>query len=100
MAGEIILLSNTDNETVSPLYWKSGVIRKICTSPKAAETRGMMKLVDDAVNMKDQLKILMNTEVPLKVFTYLGPLLESIESLSQITEKALRQTISFLKQTL
>ena len=37
MAGKIILLNNTENETVSPLFWKSGVIRKICTSPKAAE---------------------------------------------------------------
>ena len=42
----------------------------------------------------------MNTEIPLKVFTDLRPLLESIGSKSQITEKALRQMISFLKQTL
>ena len=78
VAGEIILLSNTDNEVVSPLFWKSGVIRKICTSPKVAEMRGIMKLVDDTVNLKDQLKILMNKDISLKVFTDSRPLLESI----------------------
>jgi hypothetical protein len=50
VAGEIILLCNKSTEAASPIYWKSGVIRKICTSPKAAETRSLMKLVDDSTN--------------------------------------------------
>ena len=36
----------------------------------------------------------------MEVFTDLRPLLESIGSSSQISEKALRQTIAFLKQAL
>ena len=100
VAGEMILLNSKDNEVVSPLYWKSGIIRKICMSPKAAETRGVMKLVDDTVNLKKQLSILMNTEIPLRVFTDLRLLLESIGSYSQISEKALRQMTAFLKQVL
>ena len=94
------MLNSEDNEVVSPLYWKSGIIRKICTSPKTAETRGVMKLVDDGVILKKQLSMLMNTDIPLRVFTDLRPLLESIGSSSQISEKALRQTIAFLKQSL
>ena len=42
---------------VSPLYWKSGIIRMVCTTPKVPETRALLKLVDDmyiqAVDMKD-----------------------------------------------
>ena len=25
-----------------PVYWRSGVIRKVCVSPKAAETRALV----------------------------------------------------------
>ena len=42
----------------------------------------------------------MNRKVPLKIFTDSRPLLESIGSTSQIEEKALRQSIAFLKQSL
>ena len=51
VSGEIILLGNKRTVTVSPMYWKSGIIRKVCTSPKAAETRSLLKLVDDCTNM-------------------------------------------------
>ena len=91
IAGEMILLSSKTTEAASPIYWKSGVIRKICTSPKAAETRSLMKLVDDSTNMMKQLSILMNYKIPLRIFTDSRPLLESIGSSSQIAEKALRQ---------
>ena len=50
VAREIIMMSNKENKNVSPIYWKSGVIRKVCTSLKAVETRGVMKVVDDEVN--------------------------------------------------
>ena len=39
VAGEITMLGNEKNMDVSPIYWKSGVIKKVCMSPKAAETR-------------------------------------------------------------
>ena len=42
----------------------------------------------------------MNYKIPLRIFTDSRPLLESIGSSSQIAEKALRQSVSFMKQTL
>ena len=59
-----------------------------------------MKLVDDSTNMMKQLSILMNQKIPLRILTDSRPLLESIGSSSQIAEKALRQSVSFLKQAL
>ena len=50
VAGEMIMMGNKENINVSPIYRKSGVIRKVCTSLKAVETRGVMKVVDDEVN--------------------------------------------------
>ena len=82
VAGEIILLNKIDYEVVPPLFWKSGIIRKIFMSPKAVEMRGVMRLVDDTVNLKKQLTILMNKEIPLRIFTDSRPLIESIGSSS------------------
>ena len=100
VAGEMILLGSKETKKAVPMFWKSGVIRKICTSPKAAETRGVMKIVDDAVNIKKQLKVLMKMEISLRVFTDSRPLLESVGSSSQVAEKQIRQSIAFLKQSL
>ena len=55
MAGEMILLGSKTTKMATPMYRKSGVIRNVCLSPKAAETRGMVKIADDGVNMSNQL---------------------------------------------
>ena len=39
VAGKIIMLANKKTMDVSPIYWKSGVIKRVYMSPKAAETR-------------------------------------------------------------
>ena len=52
----------------SPMFWKSGVISKICTSPKSAEIRWVMKMADD-VNIAKQLSILIKEKVNFRVFT-------------------------------
>ena len=52
---------------VSPIYWKSGVIRKVCTSPKAAETRALMKLVDNGTSLASQVTQLLNVKVKTRV---------------------------------
>ena len=39
VAGKMIMLGNKQTGRAAPLYWRSGVIRKVCVSPKAAETR-------------------------------------------------------------
>ena len=41
----------------------------ICASSKAVDTRGVMKFVDDGVNMAKQLSILMKDNIDLRVFT-------------------------------
>ena len=38
VAGEIIMLANKETVDVSPIYWKSGVIKRVCMLPKVAET--------------------------------------------------------------
>ncbi len=38
-------------------------------SQKASETRGVMLVVDDAMNVADQLKDLLIAEIKVKVFT-------------------------------
>ena len=69
-------------------------------SPNAAKTRSLMKLVDDSVSISKQLSILMNYRIGTRLFTDSRPLLESLGSSSQIEEKALRQSVCFLKQAL
>ena len=55
VGGEMIMLGNKKTDVVSPIYWKSGVIRKVCTLPKAAETRALMRLVDDGTCLVRQV---------------------------------------------
>ena len=50
VAGEMIMLGNQRTGKAAPMYWRSGVIRKVCVSPKAAETRALLRLMDDAVH--------------------------------------------------
>ena len=62
------------------MYLKSEVIGKICTSPKAAETRVVMKLVEYGINMANQISILLKDNVKLTVSTDSRLLLELIGS--------------------
>ena len=36
VAGEMVMIGNKENKKVLPIYWKRGVIKKVCTLPKAA----------------------------------------------------------------
>ena len=100
VAGEMIMLGNKQTGRAAPMYWRSGVIRKVCVSPKAAETRALLRLMDDGVHMAKQLQQLLNVKMKVRLFTDLRPLLESIGSSGQIEEKALRQSVAYLKQSL
>ena len=75
VAGEIIMLGSKKTGKVAPLYWRSGVIRKVCISPKAAETRSLLRLMDDGVDMAKQLSQLLNINKKTRLFTDLQPLL-------------------------
>ena len=50
--------------------------------------------------MAKQLSQLMNVSMKVRLFTDLRPLLQSIGSSGQIEEKALRQSVAYLKQGL
>ena len=100
IARAMILLGNVKTERTAPLYWKSRVVNRVCTSPKASEIRGVMLVVDDAKNVADQLKDLLNAEIKVRVFTDLRPLLETLGSTSQVAEKGLRKAVAYLKEHL
>ena len=67
-------------------------------SPKAAETISLLRLMDDGVHMAKKLSQLLNVSMKVRLFTDFCPLLESIRSSGQIEEKALRQSVFYLKQ--
>ena len=56
---ELIILGSKNEKTASPMFWIIDVIRKVCISPKTVETRGVMKLVVDGINMGRQISTLM-----------------------------------------
>ena len=100
IAGAMIMIRNMKNKRAAPVYWKSGVVYRVCTSHKASETRGVMLVVDDAKNVADQLKDLLNADIKVKIFTDSRPLLETLGSTSQVAEKGLRKSIAYLKEHL
>ena len=59
-----------------------------------------MLFVDDAENVPDQLKDLLNAEIKVRVFTDSRPLLETLGSTSQVAEKGLRKAVAYLKEHL
>ena len=73
VSGEIILLGNRETTAASLMYWKSGVIRKVCLSLKAAETRSLVRLVDDSLCLTRQLEMMLNTKIEMRMFTDLMP---------------------------
>ena len=100
VSGGMVLLGNKRSLAVNPVYWRSGVVRKVCLSAKAAETRSMIKVVDDTLCLARQVSQLMNTRVETRMFTDSKPLLESIGSSEQVEEKSLRQSVVSLRQNL
>ena len=43
---------------------------------------------------------MLNADIKVKIFTYSGPLLETLRSTSQVAEKGLRNTMAYLKEYL
>ena len=69
-------------------------------SPKATETRALMKIVDDVTNLARQVSQLFGLSIMTRIFTDSRHLLKLIGSSGQIEEKNLRQSIMYLKQSL
>merc|ERR1712105_388164 len=102
IGGNIVLLGNKNNNIVAPLFWKAKTIPQVCHSAKDAETRNIVKLVDDSVYMAMCLSQLhnMDTHLGVKLFTDSIPTLESIASTKQVERKLMRNCISSLKEDL
>ena len=104
VGGTLVLLGNNVNSCVNPIFWKSKTIQKVCHSAKAAETRSMVKLLDDTQFFCFQLEQLMFGEykkrIPIKLYTDSKPLLESIGSTHQVEERLLRNSITDMKEVL
>ena len=104
IGGNLIMLGNKNTDRVSPIYWKSKQIPKVCHSAKDAETRNIMTNVDTAVYLSQQLSILLfeksESKIPVRVYTDSLPLLESIASPRQVDQHLLRNTMTDSKQKL
>ena len=104
VGGNLILLGNRKSHKAAPIYWKTKTIKQVCHSAKDAETRNLMKLVDDSVYLAKGIEQLMfgnkGGKIPVKLFTDSRPTLESIASTKQVERKLLRNTVSDLKEKL
>ena len=59
IGGILIMKEDEKIERASPIMWKSKQIDRICHSSKDAETLVLSKLLDEAVYIAKQLKILL-----------------------------------------
>ena len=107
IGGNLILLGSKSTYNAVPIFWKSKTIRKVCHSSKAAETRNLYKLADDAVFFATQLGQLLfgkaikdSMALSVGLFTDSKTLLDSISSTKQVEERLLRNTITDLKEKL
>ena len=104
IGGNLVMLGCKTSNKVSPIYWKSKQIQKVCHSAKEAETRNIMTNVDTSVYLSVQLSMLLfgscQSKIPVKIYTDSLPLLESIASTRQVDQRLLRNTMTDLKQKL
>jgi hypothetical protein len=104
ISGILILLGNIRTGNVNPIFWKSKTIQKVCHLAKAAETRSMVKLLDDSQFYVSHLEQILfgnyNHKIFIKLFTDSKPMLESISSTHQVEECLLRNSITDMKDVL
>ena len=74
VGGNLIMLGNKNSNKVSPIFWKSKQIQKVCHSAKEAETRNIMTNVDTAVYLSAQLSLLLfgdnRSKIPVRIYTF------------------------------
>ena len=104
IGGEIVLLGSKNSNIAVPIFWKSKVIRQVCHSAKDSETRVLIKLVDTARFMTDQIEELLfgsrEKKVQIKLYTNSIPTLESIASTKQVEQRLLQNCYTELKDRL
>ena len=110
IGGQFVFLGDDGANHVMSLYGKSKLIRKVCKSPKDAETINMGILADVSRYTANQVEQLLSgsisktdekdTKVDIKLFSDSLGTLESIASSHQVDRRMMRSDISDLKQKL
>ena len=102
--GEIIMLANNKDDRVSPLFWKSKQVTRVCKSSKDAETRAGGKCVEDSVYLAQRIEEILfgSSQKRIKVEMHVDsePLIESIRSTKRVENKALCKEIGAMKESL
>ena len=102
--GEIIMLANTKDDRVSPLFWKSKQVSRVCKSSKDAETRAGGKCVEDSVYLAQRVEMILfgNSDKRIKVEVHVDsePLIESIRSTKRVENKALCKEVGAMKESM
>ena len=103
IGGNVVLLRNMKDTRVLPVYWKSKMIRQVCHSAKEAETKNMLKLMDEALyqgSVIEQVLFDGKKKVEIKIYTDSKPLLDSVASSKQVEKKMMRPIIADMKDKL
>ena len=102
--GEILMLANKKNDAVSPLFWKSKQISRVCKSSKDAETRAGGKCVEDSVYSAQRIEAILfgdvKTRIQVEIHVDSEPLIESIRSTKRVENKALCREVGAMKEAL
>ncbi len=103
IGGNIVMLRDRKSERVVPLFWKSKSIQKVCHSSKEAETKNLVKLVDESMyqaSIVEQVLFGGKKKVEVEIVTDSKPLLDSIASTKQVETKMMRPVITDMKEKL
>ena len=103
IGGNIVMLRDRKSESVMPLFWKSKSIQKVCHSSKEAETKNLVKLVDESMyqaSIVEQVLFGGNKKVDVEIVTDSKPLLDLIASTKQVETKMMRPVITDMKEKL
>ena len=102
--GEILMLANKKTNNVSPLFWKSKAITRVCKSSKDAETRAGGKCVEDSVYTANRIEKILygdnKKRVKVDIHTDSEPLVESIKSTKRVENKALCNEVEAMKEAI
>ena len=98
------MLADKDKDRVSPLFWKSKQITRVCKSSKDAETRAGGKCVEDAIYLAQRIEMVLfgnnDSRIKVEIHTDSEPLIESIRSTKRVENKALCQEVGAMKEAL
>ena len=95
--GYINFLGSKDGSMVSPLSWRSHRHKRVVRSTLAGETLACSGGVDSALQCQKLLKDIWGVNIPIVCLTDSKSLVNSVYSQSQVSEKALRIELWYLK---